>query len=134
MSWCAGDYVDRDIYSSSWLRQARRNARERVDGDLRGPLAVYGLLAGDRAQIERQVRDINPIAAAHEACREEEAHRRAIAQAVEVTELGNGFASLVGDNDLVGLVRAHPHVVVVVDHQRVRAVAAVGEDARVDGY
>jgi len=91
------------------------------------------LLACDRAQIERQVRDINPIAAAHEACREEKADRGAVAYAVEVPELRNGFTSLVGDDDLVCLVRAHPDVIVFVDHQAVRAVNAVGEDARFAG-
>src|SRR5581483_3572771 len=101
----------------------------RIPRDLGGPLAVHRLLPGDRPQVEGQIGDINPIAATHEARREEKADRTATAYAVEVAELRDGLARLVGDDDLVGLVRTDPDVVVLIDHQAVRAIDAVREHA-----
>src|SRR5947208_16431366 len=117
--------TNRNLLGVPWNAEA--NARDGVRLYLSRPLTVHRLLPGDRTQVERQVGDVDPLAAAHQARREEQPDRRAVAHAVEIAELGDDLAGLVGHHDLVRLIRADPDVVVPVGKQAVGAVYAVGE-------
>src|SRR6267378_8048767 len=81
-------------------RNAEANARDSVRLHFRSPLAIHRLLRGDRrTQVERQVGDVEPLAAAHQARGEQQADGRAVAHAVEIAQLGDDLAGLVGHHD-----------------------------------
>src|SRR5882762_4306757 len=107
---------------------AEWNARDAVGLHHGRPLAVHRLLPGDRTQVERQVGDVDPVATAHQARREEQPDRRALAHAAEIAQLGDDLAGLVNHHDLIRLIRAYPDVVVSVDKQAVGAIDAAGEE------
>src|SRR5882762_3148168 len=110
---------------------AEANTRDAVGLHPGRPLAVHRLLPGDRTQVERQVGDVDPVATAHQARREQQADGRAVAHAGEIAQLGDDLAGLVNHHDLIRLIRADPDVVVLVEKQAVGAVDAVGEH---DGF
>src|SRR5256885_4639734 len=82
---------------------AEANARDGVRLYLSRPLAVDRLRQLDARGVERQIGDIDPVAAAHEARGKQQPDGRAVAHAVEIAQLGDGLSGLVGHHDLVRL-------------------------------
>src|SRR6267143_6365823 len=93
-------------------RNAEANARDSVPRYLSRPLAVDRLRPPDARRVERQIGDIDPVAAAHEARGKQQPDVRAVAHPVEIPDLGDDLSGLVGHHDLVGLIGAHPDVIV----------------------
>src|SRR5437588_12994588 len=74
---------------------AEANARNGVRLYLSRPLALDRLRRPDARRVERQIGDIDPLAAAHEAGGKQQPHGRAVAHPVEIADLGDDLSGLV---------------------------------------